>query len=42
MHAGQIAGVRDSLRKLQQDRRSRLLAELYVERARLIASLFGL
>lgn len=42
MHTGQVIGVRDDLRILQQDRRSRLLAELCMERARLIASLYGL
>jgi hypothetical protein len=42
MHTGQVIGVRDVLRRLQQDRRSRLLAELYVARAMLAASLIGL
>src|SRR6478609_2030296 len=42
MHTGQVIGVRDTLRKLQQGQRSRLLAELYVARAMLIASLIGL
>jgi uncharacterized damage-inducible protein DinB len=41
-HHGNVVGVRDSLRKLQQDRRSRLMAEYYVARATLIAALFGL
>ena len=42
MHRGQIISARDSLRRLQQDRRSRLLADLYVARAELIAALIGL
>jgi hypothetical protein len=42
MHYGNIIGVRDSLRRLQQDRKSRLMAEYYVARASLIAALFGL
>ena len=42
MHHGNLVGLRDSLRKLQQDRKSRLMAEYYVARATLIASLFGL
>ena len=42
MHTGNIVGVRDSLRRLQQDKKSRLMAEYYVARAMLIASLFGL
>jgi hypothetical protein len=42
MHHGNIVGVRDSLRRLQQDRRSRLMAEYYIARATLIAALFGL
>lgn len=42
MHRGQIISARDSLRRLQQDRKSRLLAELYVARAEVIASLIGL
>ena len=41
MHAGQIISARDSLRKLQQDKRSRLLAELYAARAHLVAALIG-
>src|SRR5437763_3530397 len=41
MHAGQIISARDSLRKLQQDKRSHLLAQLYVARAQLIAALIG-
>jgi uncharacterized damage-inducible protein DinB len=42
MHTGNITGIRDSLRRLQQDRKSRLMAEYYMARAALIASLFGL
>ena len=42
MHTGQIIGARDSINRLQQDRKSRLIAELYVSRAMLIASLLGL
>jgi uncharacterized damage-inducible protein DinB len=42
MHRGQIISARDSLRRLQQDRQSRLLADLYVARAELIAALIGL
>jgi hypothetical protein len=42
MHHGNVVGVRDSLRRLQQDRKSRLIAEYYIARATLIASLFGL
>jgi hypothetical protein len=42
MHRGQIIFARDTLRRLQQERRSRLLADLYVARAELIASLIGL
>lgn len=42
MHAGQIVAARDALRRLQQDPKVRLAAELYVERARLIAALLGL
>ena len=42
MHRGQIISARDSLRRLQQDKRSRLLADLYVARAELIAALIGL
>ena len=41
-HHGNIVGVRDSLRRLQQDRKSRLMAEYYIARATLIASLLGL
>ena len=42
MHAGQIIGLRDNINRLQQDRISRLLADLYLSRAALIASLLGL
>jgi uncharacterized damage-inducible protein DinB len=42
MHTGQVIGVRDAMNRLQQDKKSRLLAELYVSRAMLIASLLGL
>jgi len=42
MHAGQIISARDSLRKLQRDKRSHLLAELYIARAQVIAALVGL
>ena len=42
LHTGQIIGVRDAMDRLQQDRKSKLLAELYVARATLIASLLGL
>jgi len=42
MHAGQIIGLRDNINRLQQDRISRLLADLYISRATLIASLLGL
>ena len=42
MHAGQIIGIRDAMRRLQQDRKSKLLAELYVARATLVAALLGL
>lgn len=41
-HAGSIVGVRDAMDRLQQDKKSRLLAELYIARATLIASLIGL
>ena len=42
MHTGQIIGLRDNLNRLQQDKISRLLADLYISRATLIASLLGL
>jgi uncharacterized damage-inducible protein DinB len=42
MHTGQIIGVRDAMDRLQQDRKSKLIAELYLARATLIASLLGL
>ena len=42
MHTGQIVGVRDAMERLQQDKKYRLLAELYVARAMLIASLIDL
>ena len=42
MHHGNVVGIRDSLRKMQQDQKSRLKAEYNVARATLNASLFGL
>jgi uncharacterized damage-inducible protein DinB len=42
MHTGQIVGVRDAMKRLQQDKKYRLLAELYVARAMLVASLIDL
>ena len=42
MHTGQVVGIRDVMDRLQQDRKSKLLAELYVARAVLIASLLGM
>ena len=41
-HAGQVVGLRDAMDRLQQDKKSKLLAELYIARATLIASLIGL
>lgn len=41
-HAGAVVGLRDAMDRLQQDKKSRLLAELYIARATLIASLIGL
>ena len=42
LHTGQLIGIRDVMDRLQQDRKSKLMAELYVARAILIASLLGL
>ena len=42
LHTGQVVGIRDAIDKLQQNRKAKLLAELYVARATLIASLIGL
>ena len=42
MHTGQVIGIRDAMRRLQQDRKSKLLAEFYVARATLVAALLGL
>ena len=39
---GQIVGLRDAMDRLQQDRKTKLLAELYVARSMLIGSLIGL
>jgi uncharacterized damage-inducible protein DinB len=41
-HAGQVIGARDDLRLLQQSPLVRLVADFYVARAHLIATLFGL
>lgn len=41
-HMGQIVGLRDAMDRLQQDRKAKLLAELYVARSMLIGSLIGL
>ena len=41
-HWGQIVGIRGAMGNLQRGRDVRMLAELYVARAQLIAALFGL